>query len=73
MSVKGEDFGNAISFTGTNAGVVIKIYDVYGESPLTEFGCTGQIYQNDLSVGANGFLEGSLSLSQEYLTGKAAV
>ena len=35
MSVKGEDFGNAISFTGTNAGVVIKIYDVYGESPLT--------------------------------------
>jgi hypothetical protein len=73
MSVKGEDFGNAISFTGTNAGVVIKIYDVYGESPLTEFGCTGQIYQNDLSVAANGFLQGGLSLSQEYLTGKASV
>ena len=73
MTVKGEDFGRAISYTGTNAGVAIKIYDVYGESPLTEFGCTGQIYQNDLSAGANGFMQGSLSISQQYLTGKAAV
>jgi hypothetical protein len=26
-----------------------------------------------LSAAANGFMEGSLSVSQEYLTGKAAV
>ena len=73
LSVKGEDFGNAISFTGNNAGVAINIYDVYGDSALAEFGCTGQIYKNDISAAANGFMQGSLSISQEYLTGKAAV
>lgn len=73
MTVVGEDFGNAITYSGISANAIIKIYDVYGASPLAEFGCTGQIYSDKLSVGANGFMQGELSLSQKYLTGKVEV
>lgn len=73
MTVNGEDFGNVISYTGNNAAIVAKIYDVYGESALFEFGCTGQIYKNNLSAQSDGYVQGDLSVSQEYLTGKAAV
>ena len=40
MTVVGEDFGNAITYSGISANAIIKIYDVYGASPLFEFGCT---------------------------------
>lgn len=73
MSVQGEDFGNILSVTGNQAGVKINVYDVYGESAMAEFGCTGQIYSNDLSVSSNGYIQGGLRLSQEYLTGRALV
>lgn len=71
MSVNGEGFGNVLTMTGNNAALRIQVYDVYGTSALAEFGCTGQVHSNNLSVSSNGYVEGGLSLSQEYLTGKA--
>jgi len=73
MTVDGEDFGNILKYTGNNASLRIQVYDVYGSSALAEFGCTGQIYSNNLSVSSDGYIQGDLSVSQEYLTGKAAV
>jgi len=73
MGIQGEDFGNILKITGNNAALRIQVYDVYGNSALAEFGCTGQIHSNELSVSSNGFMQGGLSLSQEYLTGKAVV
>lgn len=73
MSVEGEDFGDILKVTGNQAGVEIQVYDVYGDSAITQFGCTGQIYKNNLSATAGGYIQGGLSLSQEFLTGKAEV
>lgn len=73
MGLAGEDFGEVLKITGNNAALRIQVYDVYGDSALAEFGCTGQIHNNNLSVRSDGVAEGSLSLSQEYLTGKADV
>lgn len=71
MTVRGEDFGTAVTMSGISANATVFIYDVYGSSPLVEFGCTGTVYENNISVGAGGYMNGSLSLSQEYLTGRA--
>ena len=73
MQVEGEDFGNILKYTGNNASIRIQVYSVYGSSALAEFGCTGQVYSNNLSASSDGYLRGGLSISQEYLTGKAAV
>ena len=73
MSIEGEDFGDVLKVSGNQAEVEVQVYDVYGESAMTQFGCTGQIYKNNLSVDAGGYMQGGLSLSQEFLTGKAEV
>lgn len=71
MSIAGEDFGDAIGITGNYAGLKINVLDVYGNNTaLAEFGCTGQIYSQNLSVTEGGYVDGTISVSQEYLTGR---
>ena len=73
MSIEGEDFGNILKFSGNQASIRANIYGVYGDSVAQEFGCTGQVYANELTASAGGYMQGNLSIGQEYLTGKAAV
>jgi hypothetical protein len=70
LSIAGEDVGDAIKSTGNYAELNIKILDTYGTSPLTTFGCSGQIFSQNLSVREGGYIDGTISVSQEYMTGR---
>ena len=71
MSIGGEDFGDTLSITGNYAGVEIQVLEAYGNNtPLAKFGCTGQIFSQNLSISEGGYADGTISLSQEYLTGR---
>lgn len=71
MDVAGEDIGDAVSITGNYAGSEIQVLDAYGNNtPIATFGCTGQIYSQNLSVSEGGYIDGTISLSQEFLTGR---
>jgi len=71
LSIAGEDVGDAISITGNYAALNINVFDTYGDSPLAVFGCTGQVFNQNLSVSEGGYIDGTVSVSQEYLTGRA--
>ena len=70
LSIAGEDVGDAIKSTGNYAELNINILDTYGTSPLTTFGCSGQIFSQNLSVREGGYIDGTISVSQEYMTGR---
>ena len=76
MNVEGEDLGDVLTTTGYEATLDIYIHDVYGAPGATaigRFGCTGQAFSQNVSVGTNGYVRGSIGISQAYLTGKATV
>jgi len=76
MNVEGEDLGNVLTTTGYEATLDIYIHDVYGDAGATalgRFGCTGQAFSQNVSVGTNGYVRGSIGISQAYLTGKRTV
>ena len=54
-----------------DAELKINVLDTYGTTPLATFGCTGQIFDNNLTVTEGGYIDGTISVSQEYLTGRA--
>ena len=70
LSIAGEDVGDAIGITGNYAALNINVFDTYGDSPLAVFGCTGQVFNQNLSVSEGGYIDGTISVSQEYLTGR---
>tara|TARA_Y100000310_G_scaffold114451_1_gene112944 strand:- start:1374 stop:2174 length:801 start_codon:yes stop_codon:yes gene_type:complete len=74
MTVRGENLGNVLLETGNAATLTANIYDAYGDpagSALDTFVCTGQIFSQSLAGGDRNNLVGSISMSQDYLTGKA--
>ena len=76
MNVDGEDLGDVLTTTGYEATLDIYIHDVYGDAGATaigRFGCTGQAFSQNVSVGTNGYMKGSIGISQIYLTGKRTV
>jgi len=76
MTVRGEDFGNVLNTTGNAAIADIYVYDVYGnasDAALGRFGCTGQIFSQNISASDGTYIAGEVSLSQDYLTGKRVV
>ncbi len=70
LSIAGEDVGDAIGITGNYAALNINVFDTYGDSPLAVFGCTGQVFNQNLAVSEGGYIDGTISVSQEYLTGR---
>lgn len=70
MTVEGNDLGGILKVTGNQAGVTVNIYDVYGASALSTFGCTGQINNSTLNASADNYIRGSISLSQEFVSGR---
>jgi hypothetical protein len=70
LSIAGEDVGDAIKSTGNYAELNVKVLDTYGTSPLATFGCSGQIFNQDLSVTEGGYIDGTIGVSQEYMTGR---
>ena len=70
LSIAGEDVGDAIKSTGNYAELNIKILDTYGSSPIATFGCSGQIFSQNLTVTEGGYIDGTIAVSQEYLTGR---
>ena len=76
MTVRGEDLGNVLTTSGYEASLDIYVHNVYGVAGATaigRFGCTGQVFSQSMSVSANGYMAGEISLGQDYLTGKRAV
>ena len=74
MSVRGEDLGNILKSSGNNAVVNVNIFDIYETTkPIDTFSCTGQVSNQNISVSAGGYMAGSMSLSQSYLTGKSII
>jgi len=70
LAVAGEDIGDMVAITGNYAALNINVFDTYGTSPLTTFGCTGQIFNQRLSIREGGYIDGTVSVSQEYVTGR---
>ena len=70
MNVKGENLGSVLNYQGNYAEIQANIYDVYGDSTMFTLGCSGQVFKESLNVSSNSVLEGQISISQEYLTGK---
>tara|TARA_A100001201_G_scaffold141344_2_gene136547 strand:- start:1031 stop:1828 length:798 start_codon:yes stop_codon:yes gene_type:complete len=70
LSIAGEDVGDAIGITGNYAALNINVFDTYGDSPLAVFGCTGQVFNQNLAISEGGYIDGTISVSQEYLTGR---
>ena len=70
LSIAGEDVGDAIKSTGNHAELTINVLDTYGSSPIASFGCSGQIFSQNLSVTEGGYIDGTISVSQEYMTGR---
>lgn len=70
LSIAGEDVGDFVDITGNYAALNINIFDTYGSSSMTSFGCTGQIFSQNLSVREGGYIDGTISVAQEYLTGR---
>jgi hypothetical protein len=70
LSIAGEDVGDIMSITGNYAELNIKVFDTYGDSALATFGCTGQIFSQDLSIRGGGYIDGTIAASQAYLTGR---
>ena len=73
LGIAGEDVGGTMSITGNYAALNINIFDTYGTSAMAQFGCTGQIFSQNLSVSEGGYIDGTISVSQEYLTGRMLV
>ena len=76
MDVRGEDLGTVVTTTGYAATADIYVYNVYNEagaSPLGRFGCTGQVFSQNISASEGTYMAGSISLSQDYLTGKQVI
>ena len=73
LGIAGEDVGGTMSITGNYAALNINIFDTYGTSAMAQFGCTGQIFSQNLSVTEGGYIDGTISVSQEYLTGRMLV
>tara|TARA_R100000458_G_scaffold54462_1_gene57596 strand:+ start:176 stop:973 length:798 start_codon:yes stop_codon:yes gene_type:complete len=70
LGIAGEDVGDAVSITGNYAALNINVFSTYGDSSIATFGCTGQVFSQNLSVSEGGYIDGSISVSQEYLTGR---
>lgn len=70
LAIAGEDIGDTLKSTGNYAELNIKVLDTYGSSPLATFGCSGQIFDHNLTVTEGGYIDGTISVSQEYLTGR---
>ena len=71
MTIAGEDVGDALSITGNYAALNLYIADVYDEEKIYgTFGCTGQIFNQNLAVREGGYIDGTISVSQEYMTGR---
>ena len=76
MTVRGEDFGSVLKTTGNAAVADIYVYDVYGsasDAALGRFGCTGQIFSQNITASDGTYMAGEVSISQDYLTGKKVV
>jgi hypothetical protein len=76
MQVQGEDLGKVLTNTGYEATLDIYIHDVYaaaGATAIGRFGCTGQAFSQNVSVGNNGTMAGEISIAQKYLTGRRVV
>ncbi len=73
LSIAGEDVGGAMSVTGNYAELNIQVFDTYGDSAMAQFGCTGQIFNQNLSVTEGGYIDGTISVSQDYLTGRMLI
>jgi hypothetical protein len=76
MTVRGEDFGSVLNTTGNAAVVDVYVYDVYGnasDAALGRFGCTGQIFSQNITASDGTYMAGEVSISQDYLTGKKVV
>ena len=76
IDVRGEDLGTVVTTTGYAAIADIYVYNVYqegGASLLGRFGCTGQVFSQNISASEGTYMAGSISLSQDYLTGKKVI
>ena len=77
IDVRGEDLGTVVTTTGYAATADIYVYNVYqeggGASLLGRFGCTGQVFSQNISASEGTYMAGSISLSQDYLTGKKVI
>jgi hypothetical protein len=70
MTINGENIGNYLDVTGNSAYLTASIYDIYdGSTILDTFTCSGQVVGQDLSVSQGGYLNGTLNVRQEFLTG----
>mgnify|MGYP003122075263 FL=1 len=70
LGIAGEDVGDTMGITGNYAALNINIFSTYGDSAIATFGCTGQVFSQNLSVSEGGYIDGSIAVSQEYMTGR---
>lgn len=76
MNVQGENLGRVLKETGNAATMTAHLYDVYGnpgDSALATFSCTGQVFSQNLSVADRNYMVGSISMAQDYSTGRAVI
>lgn len=74
MSVRGEDIGNILKASGNHAVINVNLFDIYeSTTPIDTFSCTGQIISQSLSSNNQGYMGGSISVFQTYLTGKSII
>ena len=76
MNIQGENLGRVLKETGNAATMTAYIYDVYGnpeDSALATFSCTGQVFSQNLSVANRNYMVGSISMAQDYSTGRAVI
>jgi hypothetical protein len=70
LGIAGEDVGGTMGITGNYAALNINIFSTYGDSAIATFGCTGQVFSQNLAVTEGGYVDGSIAVSQEYMTGR---
>lgn len=76
IKVQGENLGDVLTNTGYEATLDIYVHDVYaaaGATAIGRFGCTGQAFSQNVTVGNNGTMMGEVSIAQKYLTGRRVV
>jgi len=73
LSIAGEDVGDNMRVTGNYAALNINVLDTYGSSAILNLGCTGRVFNHNLTVSEGGYIDGTIGVSQEYTTGRQLV
>ena len=73
LSIAGEDVGDNLRVTGNYAALNINVLDTYGSSAIMNLGCTGRVFNQNLSVSEGGYIDGTIGVSQEYVTGRQLI